>query len=320
MSKHMIAAIGEALIDFIPENTGCPFHEVKGFRPAIGGAPANVCGAVARLGGSSRLLTQLGRDPFGDKILRELSAEGIDCSCIARTDQAKTALAFVSLEKDGSRDFSFYRDPSADMLFSPDQLRPEWFEDLYALHFCSVSLGDFPMRNAHRRAIEEAERTGALISFDPNLRFPLWPDKQALYETVWEFLPKADILKLSEEELPFLTGKEDIEAALPNLFAGKVRLVLYTCGKEGAYAFTETDHAFAPAEAVRAVDTTGAGDGFVGSFLWALQQAGVTRETLGALTKGFLEETLTFANRFCGYSVQRSGAIPSYPTKEALGL
>ena len=320
MEKTVIAAIGEALIDFIPENKGCPFYEVQGFRPAVGGAPANVCGAVARLGGASRLLTQLGKDPFGEKILRALLREGIDCSRIVLTEQAKTALAFVSLEEDGSRDFSFYRDPSADMLFAPEQLRQEWFEDCFALHFCSVSLGDFPMKEAHKTAIKMAEQNGAVISFDPNLRFPLWPDEKALYRAVWDFLPKADILKLSDEELPFLTGESEIEAALPKLFLGNVKLILFTCGKDGARAFTKTDQAFAPAERVQAVDTTGAGDGFIGCFLWKLLQSGVTKETIASLTGDFLKDALCLANRFCGYSVQRSGAIPSYPTKKDLNL
>ena len=196
MSKDTLISIGEALIDFIPQQTGCDFGEVQGFSPKCGGAPANVCAAYSVLGGNSKMITQLGNDPFGHKIKAELSSYGIDVSFINFTDKANTALAFVSLSKDGNRTFSFYRKPSADMLMTAEQIDPEWFEDAYALHFCSVSLGDFPMKYAHRQAIEKAHEKGALISFDPNLRFQLWEDVNALHSTVWEFIPQADILKI----------------------------------------------------------------------------------------------------------------------------
>lgn len=174
MENKKLIAIGEALIDFIPDKTGCKFSEVTAFSPKVGGAPANVCGAFTKLGGSSALITQLGDDPFGHKIADELAFYGIDTSTVSFTDKASTALAFVSLENDGNRTFSFYRKPSADMLLAPQQLKGEWFENGYALHFCSVSLGDFPMKDAHLRAIELARKKEMLISFDPNLRFPLW--------------------------------------------------------------------------------------------------------------------------------------------------
>jgi fructokinase len=133
---NTLFAIGEALIDFIPAQTGCAFEEVTAFSPKSGGAPANVCGAFTILGGSSKFITQLGDDPFGRKIAGDLARAGIDTSLVSFTDKANTALAFVSLENDGNRTFSFYRKPSADMLFSAEQVKEEWFEDAYALHFC----------------------------------------------------------------------------------------------------------------------------------------------------------------------------------------
>ena len=229
-------------------------------------------------GGKSAFLSQLGDDPFGHKIARELEACGIDLSHLAFTDKASTALAFVSLEEDGSRTFSFYRKPSADLLYSPEQIDPAWFADAFALHYCSVSLVDSPMRYAHLAAIAAAREAGAIVSFDPNLRFPLWPDRDMLRGTVLQFLPLSNILKISDEELEFLTGTADIESALPQLLVGDVQLVLYTCGSSGAHAYTRTAHGFAPCREVRAVDTTGAGDGFIGSFLWQLERDGVTLE------------------------------------------
>ena len=223
MSGSTLFSIGEALIDMIPSRVGCSFDEVPSFSPRTGGAPANVCAAFARLGGKSAFLSQLGDDPFGHKIARELEACGIDLSHLAFTDKANTALAFVSLEEDGSRTFSFYRKPSADLLYSPEQIDPAWFADAFALHYCSVSLVDSPMRYAHLAAISAAREAGAIVSFDPNLRFPLWPDRDMLRGTVLQFLPLSNILKISDEELEFLTGTTDIESALPQLLVGDVR-------------------------------------------------------------------------------------------------
>ena len=316
MSDRILFSIGEALIDMIPSRVGCSFDEVPAFSPRVGGAPANVCAAVARLGGRSALLSQLGDDPFGHKIARALAGCGVELSHLEFTNKASTALAFVSLAENGQRTFSFCRKPSADLLYAPEQIDPGWFSQAFALHFCSVSLVDSPMRYAHLAAITAAREAGAILSFDPNLRFPLWPDREQLRQTVWQFLPLTHILKLSDEELPFLTGTEDIEAALPRLFTGDVQLVLYTCGNKGARAYTRTASARSPK--VAAVDTTGAGDGFIGSFLWQLQRDDVTAAELPKLSRKRLTEYLTFSNRFCAISVQHHGTIDSYPTLEQM--
>ncbi len=313
MNKEVLVAIGEALIDMIPDKNGCEFGEVTSFSPKLGGAPANVCGAYSKLGGYSRLLTQLGDDPFGHKILNELSDFGVDVSCISLTDKANTALAFVSLAADGNRTFSFYRKPSADMLCSHEKVRAEYFKDAFALHFCSVDLGDFPMRDAHRAAITYARDNNAIVSFDPNLRFQLWESKEELRRTVTEFIPLADVIKVSDEEIGFITGEDNIDKALPKLFAGNVKMVLYTCGSRGAYAFTKTYRVFSEGRKVNAVDTTGAGDGFIGSFLWKLHSLGITVDELESIPENTLKECLDFSNEFCSRSVQRTGAIASYP-------
>lgn len=320
MAHDTLYAIGEALIDMIPSRSGCSFAEVPAFAPRVGGAPANVCGAFTKLGGASALLTQLGDDPFGHKIADELAGCGIDTSHLCFTDKANTALAFVALAADGNRTFSFYRKPSADLLYAPEQVDPALFTTAFALHFCSVALVESPMREAHKAAIAAARTAGALVSFDPNLRFPLWPEHDALRRTVLEFLPLADIVKISDEELEFLTGTADIEAALPALFTGHVQLVLYTCGSAGAHAYTRTSHGFAPCRPVKAVDTTGAGDGFIGSFLWQLHAAGVDRDALPKLSAEQLSQWLAFSNKFCGISVQGSGAIASYPDAVRMGV
>lgn len=316
-NKKLIA-IGEALIDFIPESAGSAIKDVNAFLPAVGGAPANVCGAFTKLGGKSEMITQLGMDGFGDKILDAFKEAGIGSGYVKRTDTANTSLAFVALKEDGNREFSFYRNPGADMLFRAEDVQKEWFEDAYALHFCSVSLGDFPMKEAHCVAIQYALESDAVISFDPNLRPALWKDSAEMIATVKEFIPLADIVKISDEELEAITGETSIEAALESLFTDRVKLVIYTEGSKGARAFTKKASATAECAKVKAVDTTGAGDGFIGAFLWCLHRDGVTAEQLEELSGDKLEEYLKFANAFCGISVQKKGAIPSYPTLEEL--
>ena len=316
-NKKLIA-IGEALIDFIPDRAGGAIKDVIAFLPAVGGAPANVCGAFTQLGGRSEMITQLGMDGFGDKILDTFREAGIGSSYVKRTDVANTSLAFVALKEDGNREFSFYRNPGADMLFEAEDVQKDWFEDAYALHFCSVSLGDFPMREAHCKAIQYALERDVIVSFDPNLRPALWKDAKQMIETVKDFIPLADIVKISDEELESITGEATIEAALGKLFTDRVKLVIYTEGSNGARAFTKTVSATAECAKVKAVDTTGAGDGFIGAFLWCLHRDGVTADGLEDLSAEKLEEYLKFANAFCGISVQKRGAIPSYPTLEEM--
>ena len=314
-----LLAIGEALIDFIPEETGKELKNVRGFQPAVGGAPANVCGAFVKLGGEAAMITQLGADPFGDKIADEFAACGIMGDYVKRTAEANTSLAFVALKNDGNREFSFYRKPGADMLLRPEDVKEEWFEDVFALHFCSVSLGDFPMKEAHRKAIQYAVEKGAIISFDPNLRLQLWEDPEKLRQAILEFAPLSHVLKISDEELEFITGCSTIEEALPKLLAGNTRMVIYTKGSQGAECYTAHGKAFAASQKVKAVDTTGAGDGFIGSFLYRLAAAGVTAESLAEVTPEQMESHLKFANKFCGISVTKRGAIASYPTMGEMG-
>lgn len=171
MAHDTLYAIGEALIDMIPSKTGCSFAKVPSFSPRVGGAPANVCGAYARLGGDSALLTQLGDDPFGHKIIDELAACGIDTSHICLTDKANTALAFVSLEADGNRTFSFYRKPSADLLYAPEQVDTSLFANAYALHFCSVALVESPMREAHKLPLPQPAAPGLSLTLTPICAF-----------------------------------------------------------------------------------------------------------------------------------------------------
>ncbi len=201
-----IITIGEALIDFIPNKKGCSLKEVVGFERVAGGAPANVAAVVSKLGGKSNFISQLGEDAFGDYIIDELNKVNVDTSYVLRTNKANTGLAFVSLKEDGNRDFSFYRNPSADMLLNESEINKEWFNDCHSLHFCSVDLIDCPMKEAHKKAIDCAIDNNSIISFDPNVRLPLWNSEDECRKAILEFLPFAHIVKISDEELEFITG------------------------------------------------------------------------------------------------------------------
>ena len=311
-----VIAIGEALIDFIPHEKGRALNNVENFLRVPGGAPLNVAAAVAKLGGKSQMLTKLGQDGFGDAILNEVKPLGVDVSRISRTKEANTALAFVSLREDGERDFSFYRNPSADMLLSAEEICSEDFNERDILHFCSVSLIDAPIKEAHRRAIEIAKEKGCLISFDPNVRLPLWKQPEDCRKAILEFLPLSNIVKISDEELEFITGIKDEKEALDSLLTGDVKVIIYTKGTNGAEFITKERVIFSPSFKVSAQDTTGAGDSFIGSLLYQVAEGEYSLEELVTLSDEKVQEILTFSNATAALTVCKKGAIGALPLKE----
>lgn len=311
-SMGKLYAIGEALIDFIPQTKGVELKEVKGFEPQVGGAPANVASCVAKLGEEAALITQLGQDAFGDQIIDMLAHQGVDTTYIQRTTNANTGLAFVSLTESGERDFAFYRNPSADMLLDASTINVNFEED-DILHFCSVDLIPSPMKAAHVKAIELMENAQGTIVFDPNLRFPLWPSMEALKETVLEFTPKAHILKISDEELSFLTGSDDI-ASLHHLFKGNTEVIIYTEGANGATMYTKEGRiGYHPGYTVDVQDTTGAGDAFIGAVIYQLLCTEQTHTPIENL-KQHAKDILIFSNAVGALTTTKKGAIGSIPT------
>lgn len=301
-----VYAIGEMLIDFTP------YGEDGVFKRNAGGAPANVAVCVARLGGESAVVTKLGKDLFGDYLVGVLQREKVDAKFVYRTDCANTALAFVTLSEGGERSFSFYRNPSADLFLNEDEVSQIPFRKDDILHFGSVDLVDYPVRKAHKRAIARAKAAGAIVSFDPNLRYNLWKDPRDLLDTVNAFIPYADVVKVSEEELADITGLSDEKQAVKTLFRGDVRLIFVTRGGNGASVYTKSGREFtALSERANCVDTTGAGDTFVGAVLFQLQKSGISRDGLDG-TEDF-DRWLHFANKAAWFVVQRAGAIPAMP-------
>ncbi len=319
-----VVAIGELLIDFVPQQKGCALDEVTHFERVAGGAPANVAAAVARLGGNAAMISQVGEDAFGTHILKVLRANGVDTSYVFRTGRANTGLAFVSLDATGNREFSFFRNPSADLFLEEGQIAPDMFTECAALHFCSVDLVDWPVRAAHRRAVALAKQAGALISFDPNVRLPLWSSPADCQAAIREFLPSADLVKLSDDEVEFVTGCTDERAAAEKLFGMGCRLLIVTRGAAGSAAYTPHAEGFAETIRVPVTDTTGAGDSFIGSFLYQLTRDGVAADGLGKLTEQQLTDYLVFSAQYASLTVQHKGAVmatmdelrQAYPAKK----
>lgn len=304
-----VAAIGELLIDFVPQQKGCALREVTHFERVAGGAPANVVTAVSRLGGSGVMISQVGADAFGEHIIDVLQTNGVDTHYVFKTTRANTGLAFVSLDATGNREFSFFRNPSADLFLSPEQITPEMMADCAVLHFCSVDLVDWPVRQAHARAIQLAQQAGMIISFDPNVRLPLWDSPAQCREAIRDFLPCANIVKLSDDELEFVTGCRDEREAAEKLFAGNCRLLLVTKGGDGSSVYTPHAQAHCAAINAKVVDTTGAGDSFAGSFLFQLVRDRVELDDIVELSAQKLEEYLSFSAKYAAMTVSHKGAV-----------
>jgi fructokinase len=309
-----ILCFGEALIDFHSEGRderGFP----RSFVPFAGGAPANVAVAVARLGGNGAFAGMLGKDLFGDFLLDSLQQAGVDCAGVARTDEARTALAFVALDAHGERSFSFYRPPSADLLFRPEHFRAEDFRQAAVFHVCSNSMTDPALAEATRDGMRRARDAGALVSFDLNLRPALWPDGVDARPEVWPALQLADVVKLSAEELDYLAVDGE-EAVLEKLWQGKTRLLIITDGAKGLRWFHPDADGEMPVFSVPAVDTTAAGDAFVGGLLHrlsALEGSDRLDHLVGELPR--LHATLRFAAACGALTVTRQGSFTAMPSE-----
>jgi fructokinase len=311
-------SIGEVLIDFIPEQKGKALKDVISFERAPGGAPANVAAAVAKAGGKASMITKLGVDGFGDFLVETLNNVGVNTEHVLRTNEANTALAFVSLKEDGERDFSFYRKPSADLLLNEEEIDGSWFGAGDILHFCSVDLVESPMKQAHTKAIRLAKEKGAIISFDPNVRLPLWEDPQVCRKTILQFIPEAHIVKISDEELAFITGLNDEAEAIQSLFVGDVKGVIFTRGSEGADLYVNGECYRSSGYRVSVQDTTGAGDAFIGGFLYKLLEKNATVSRLSTILQEENQDILSYANASGALTTTGKGAISALPTKEEI--
>ena len=275
-----VVAIGELLVDFACRSTDDDGYPVLAAHP--GGAPANFLAVLARYGLKTALLAKVGNDAFGRLLRRTVEREGIDTAGVVVDDAAFTTLAFVTLDENGERDFSFARKPGADMLLRYDDLDLSLIDRTRVFHFGSVSMTDEPSRDATRRAVEYARGRDKLVTYDPNLRTPLWKDlSQARQEILWG-LSAADVVKISDEEVEFLWGLSPQDGAEKLLREYPATLVFVTCGADGCYYAGRQGAGHVGCPPVRTVDTTGAGDIFMGSAVAQLLRTGKCPQELEA--------------------------------------
>ena len=314
-----VVCLGEALIDMVSLESGVGVAESSGFLKAPGGAPANVAAAVAKLGGSSAFLGKVGDDPFGHFLCDTFSQAGVNISGMRFDPYVRTGLAFVSLQQNGERDFCFFRNPSADMLYQPNEVDSDLIRKGRIFHFGSITMIEEPSKSATLAAIEIARDSGAILSFDPNLRLPLWKGEDVARKTIMEALPLTDILKISDEELLFLTGVNDETRGVKHLrqHTPNIQLIVVTKGRSGCYwEASDSLRGYVDGYQVLSVDTTGAGDGFVGGMLIELLHAIDIHGGFANLSHGDFERIFGYANRVGALTTTRKGAITSLPNHE----
>ena len=304
-----VVALGELLIDFTCVETDGQGYPTMAAHP--GGAPANYLAAVSKFGGNAAMIGKVGSDSFGKLLTQTLNNAGIETRNLIAVDDVFTTLAFVTLDKTGNRDFSFARKPGADTMLQYDEIDLSLLDEASVFHFGTLSLTNEPARTATQMAVAYAKSKGKLISYDPNLRKPLWTDlEEAKRQMLWG-LSQADVVKISDEEVEFLFQLNAADGAKYIIEYFNVQLVYVTCGADGCVYRTQQASGEVPGmRGLQVVDTTGAGDIFGGSAMWKLLQTG---KAPAELSKAELEGISTFACTSASLSTTRSGGISSVP-------
>ena len=282
------------------------------FEACPGGAPCNVLALLNKMGKKTAFIGKVGKDQFGALLRDTITEAGIDASNLMVDENVNTTLAFVHTFPDGDREFSFYRNPGADMMLTADEVNPEVVKDTKVFHFGTLSLTHEGGREATKKAVETAKANGCLVSFDPNLRPPLWSSLDLAKEQMEYGFGKCDILKISDNEIQFVSGKEDYDEGIAYLQETyNIPLILLTMGKDGSRAYYKGMRVERPGFSVKAIETTGAGDTFCGSSLNYLVD-----HDFENLTEEQLGEMLTFANAAAALVTTKKGAIKAMPVKE----
>ncbi|OPH48197.1 sugar kinase [Paenibacillus ferrarius] len=312
--KYDAVALGEYLIDFTPH--GLSESGQLMFERNPGGAPVNVLAAMAKLGMKTGFIGKVGTDPFGVYLRQALLEQGVSDSGLVVSDEAHTTMAFIHLDEQGERSFHFSRKPGADQLLREDEVDPAMLEGTRIFHFGSISMTAEPSYTATIQSAQRAKASGVLISYDPNWRPSLWENEQHARETIQVGLSFADIVKVSDEEIVFLTGQQDLELASRQLMERySIQLLLVTAGAKGSFYRMSSWWGLVDSFSVQTIDTTGAGDGFFGAFLFRIVKLG---KSLLAWSEEDLCNALIFANAAGALAATRKGAIPSLGTLEEI--
>ena len=308
--KYDVIALGELLIDFTMNGQSEQGNNM--FEACPGGAPCNVLALLNKMGKKTAFIGKVGKDQFGTLLRDTITEAGIDASNLMVDENVNTTLAFVHTFPDGDREFSFYRNPGADMMLTADEVNPEVVKDTKVFHFGTLSMTHEGVREATKKAVETAKANGCLVSFDPNLRPPLWSSLDLAKEQMEYGFGKCDILKISDNEIQFVSDKEDYDEGIAYLQETyNIPLILLTMGKDGSRAYYKGMRVERPGFSVKAIETTGAGDTFCGSSLNYLVD-----HDFENLTEEQLGEMLTFANAAAALVTTKKGAIKAMPVKE----
>lgn len=311
MQKYDVVALGELLVDFT-EN-GMSSQENMMFEANPGGAPCNVLSMLQRLGKKTAFIGKVGNDNFGRMLRRVVKEQGIETDNIIFDDVIHTTLAFVHTKEDGDREFSFYRNPGADMMLRKSEINESLLENTKIFHFGTLSMTEEKIAETTKYAVEKAKGIGAVISFDPNFRPPLWDDFEKAKEQMWYGISKCDILKISDDEISFLTGEDDIEAGVKKILGRyKPALLCATQGKNGSTAYYK-GKSFSRDAFLRqdTVETTGAGDTFMACVLNIVLEKG-----LDSLTENDISYMLEFASAAASIITTKKGALKVMPQKD----
>lgn len=309
--KYDVTALGELLIDFTENGNSEQGNPLMEANP--GGAPCNMLSMIQKLGGTTAFIGKVGKDMFGRQLRQAVESVGIDTRNLMEDEEIHTTLAFVHTFPDGDRDFSFYRNPGADMMLTKEEIQEDLIRNSKVFHFGTLSSTHEGVREATRYAIDVAKEAGCLVSFDPNLRPPLWKTLEDARKEIEYGLSKTDILKISDNEVEFLCGTSDYDEGAKMLIEKyNIPFVCVTLGKDGSRAYYKGMCVEVPGFVQKnTIETTGAGDTFCGCMLHYIIQHG-----LEDLTEENLRELLTFANAAASVITTRKGALAVMPSKE----
>lgn len=309
MKKYDVTALGELLIDFTENGVSGQGNTIYEANP--GGAPCNVLAMLAKLERKTAFIGKVGQDIFGNRLKDILAETGIDISNLVMDKDIRTTLAFVETFPDGDRDFSFYRNPGADMMLREEEVREDILRDTKIFHFGTLSMTHEEVRRATKKAVETAKAAGAVLSFDPNLREPLWNSLEEAKEQTAYGLSKCDFLKISDNEIRWFTGEEDFDAGIRKLREQyDIPLIVLSMGKDGSRAYYKDFRVeAAPFLQENTIETTGAGDTFGACCLHYVLQCG-----LDGFDEDSLREMLVFANAAASIITTQKGALRVMPT------
>ena len=311
--QYDVVALGELLIDFTENGISGQGNPVYEANP--GGAPCNVLSMLNRLGHQTAFLGKVGNDIFGRQLRSTVESAGINVEGLLTDEDVRTTLAFVETKPDGDRDFSFYRNPGEDMMLREEEVRDDIIAAGKIFHFGTLSMTNEPVRSATKHAIAVAKENGALISFDPNIREPLWKDMEEAKEQTAYGLSVCDILKISDNEIQWFSGKEDYTEGIRMLQQTyQIPLILLSMGRDGSRAYYKNMIVEVPAFLQKnTIETTGAGDTFGACCLHYILQYGLME-----LTEQQLKDMLTFANAAASIITTRKGALRVMPSLEEI--